>query len=346
MKVYQLAILAIPIAFVNHGCGDRASFRDSSTDLNQRANAGGSSDSTAAATSIDSASGDELSAGSSSGDAETDAGVANAADDGKNSKGNPLEATSGNGKPTGVVASPGTGTAAGTGQGIPRKITATELAAKCASSTVVAMQQVVTFAEPAGTCAWGTDSAPNLGNLGQLDSRVSARLEQDIVLAVPSNALLCSLSLDFIPDGTAGQNMVYDDEIFMTFNNVILAASQSYDTAFEKKDGYMMYDWNRLAGKPYTPTGFQQYCLGADQALGSCSIPPTQTPGVMKVTLSDALVQGIAASTGVTVAASGVAPNTSKFKFSFVTIGDNDAPDDCKHSKFEFQAAAKYVIFK
>jgi hypothetical protein len=237
---------------------------------------------------------------------------------------------------------------ADSGQGILKTISQAELAAKCASGQIVEFKQVISFPKPQTTCAWGTDAAPNLGNLGKKDQRVSARLEQDAPLGIPDNALLCSLNLDFIPDGSAGQQMYYDDEIFMTFNNVILAASQSYNTEFTKKDGFMVYDWASLVGKRYGQALFEPYCAGADSGQGECFIPPTETNGIMKVKFSDAIIQKIAVSTGVKYGdgKGPVTPAKSSFKFSFVTIGDNDDPADCKHSDFGFQVAAKYVVFK
>ena len=231
--------------------------------------------------------------------------------------------------------------------GVPSSISPAELAIKCANTEVVEYKQLISFPSPQNTCAWGTDANPNLGNLGKKDQRVSARHQQDAMLNIPENALICSLNMNFISDGSAGQQMYYDDEIFMTFNDVVLAASQSYETEFAKKDGFMVYDWTKMVGKKYGHALYEPYCVGADKGQGECFIPPTETNGIMKVNFSDAIVQGIAASTGVKLGDDKALPvNKTNFKFSFVTIGDNDSPIDCKHSKFEFRVAAKYVVFK
>jgi len=68
----------------------------------------------------------------------------------------------------------------------------------------------------------------------------------------------------------------------------------------------------------------------------------------MKVEFNDEIVQKIAVLSGASMATSEkpVAADKSKFEFSFITIGDNDDPIDCKHSKFEFKVSAQYVVFK
>ena len=272
MRAFRLAFISMPVALLMVSCGQEASFQDTAYG-HQALGAKGSGpglDSTAAATSIDNEAGVETKADSAAtGDDVTAAESAAAAK---------------------AAADEATATL-----GVPKNISPAELATKCANSEVVEYKQVISFAQPQDTCAWGTDAVPNMGNLGKKDGRVSARYQQDDLLKVPDNALLCSLNLDFVPDGSAGQQMYYDDEIFMTFNDVILAASQSYDTAFTKKDGFMVYDWSKLVGKKYGHDLFPAYCVGADQGQGECFIPPTETNGLMKVNFSDAIVQKIAA---------------------------------------------------
>jgi hypothetical protein len=317
----------MPVILITVSCGQEASFQDNAYGRQAPGKAGSESglDSTAAEASIDS-------------EVITDASSTSTTDEDGSAAADSAAS----------VLTAGASKETGTGAGVPASITPAELAMKCTTTETIQYQQVITFAQPEDTCAWGTDAVPINGNLGKKDQRVSARYQQDVLLKIPDNALLCSVNLDFIPEGAGGQQMYYDDEIFMTFNDVILAASQSYDTAFTKKDGFMVYDWEKLVGKKYGHNLFEPYCAGADSGQGECFIPETETNGVMKVNFSDAVVQGIAVSTGIKVADSAkpLDLNKTSFKFSFVTIGDNDAPADCKHSKFEFQVAAKYVVFK
>jgi hypothetical protein len=322
MKTYRLVFLSMPVALMMVSCGQEASFTDTASgrqSLSAKGATGAEPDgSTAAAASIEAGSESVTTAGASDEIGTEDSSQGASSED------------------------------AVPAIGVPSKISASELATKCSSSEVIEYNQLVTFGKPVDTCAWGTDAAPNMGNLGKKDQRVSARYEQNVMLNVPDNALLCGMNMNFVSDGSAAQQMFYDDEIFMTFNDAILAASQSYETAFVKKDGLMMYDWTKVVGKKYAQGQFPQYCAGADKGQGECFIPPTETNGIMKVNFSDTLVQGIAASTGIKLADSDkpTAVNKSSFKFSFVTLGDNDSPIDCKHSKFEFKVTAKYVVFK
>ncbi len=225
-------------------------------------------------------------------------------------------------------------------------ITRQELAARCAAAAPLSLQQTIVFDQPADTCAWGTDQSPNNGNLGPRQGRVSARLEQDVSLNLPRNALICGLDFDFSPSNEQGQQMYYDDEIFLNMNNVILAASQSYESVFAKKDGFLFYDWKNLVGKRYGSRQFKPYCAGGQRGKGKCFIPPTETSGKMRVDFSDEIVQAIV------IASTSNQPKSDRrvlavqdpFVFSFVTVGDNDSPIDCKHSRFEVDVKARFIL--
>jgi hypothetical protein len=335
-KALRRAILVIPLV----GCGQDASFTENvSTGARSAGIAGeGESglDSTAEAASIDSEVATEDVSGSV-GDSEASDVVADAAGNGSDTAAEDMAADGAGDE----------GDEAGAPKGVPPKVTAEDLAKKCATGKVTQLVQNIVFAKPATTCDWGTDANPKMGNLGRKDGRVSARFEQEVALKVPDNALICGLTLDFVDDTTAGQSMRYDDEIFLNFNNVILAASQSYAPAFTMKDGHMMYSWDGLVGKKYGYGLYEPYCAGAETGKGECFIPPTETTGLMKLNFDDSLIQSIAASTGIKVASPDkpVAGNKTDFRFNFVTTGDND-DSDCQHSKFEFKISAKYVVYQ
>ncbi len=232
----------------------------------------------------------------------------------------------------------------------------------CANGEKKTLKQMITFDPPEQKCPWGTDDDPFEGNLGIKDRRVSARIEQQVALDIPSNALFCDMSLDFkagLPeeDREKGQYMYYDDEIFLTFNDVIFAASQSYDNVFQNEEGFLIYDWNKIVGERYEWERFQPYCITMGTQEGACSIPKTQTKGYMDVALTPELVQNLAAYTGfvfdkkedkmqLTEEQAAEKKANEKFEFGFVTIGDDNTNIDCAHSKFEFEINLQYVVVK
>ncbi|MEZ4742012.1 MAG: hypothetical protein R3B45_06155 [Bdellovibrionota bacterium] len=228
--------------------------------------------------------------------------------------------------------------------GEPEPVTEESLAKKCLGTEVKTYTQTITFSEPEKSCDWNQN-----GNLDIKQAVVTARYRQDQALSMPEGAVLCSMSMDSLADGTdQGQYMYYDDEIFLTFNDYILAASQSNAKYFETtKDGFLIYDWKKLVGTTYSQTP-DPYCIGKAEGLGRCEIPKTETKGVMKVEFDDKIIQKIAVASGANQG-DGSAPTSvdlNKFKFSFITTGDNDTKIDCKHSKFEFKVATKYVLYK
>lgn len=221
------------------------------------------------------------------------------------------------------------------------EITPEELKKMCDNQTRVPFTQKIVFAEPQDSCTWNAN-----GNIAINDGVFTARREEYQSLNLPDKSLLCEMNLDFVTNNPNGQQMYYDDEIFVTFNNVILAASQSYNTYLAKnKDGFLVFDWKNMVGKQYNRFAFDQYCVGGGLGLGTCIIPPTETNGVMEINFEDIIIQKIAASTGLFLGTEGVDANKIKslFNLGFVTTGDNDTSIDCKHSRFEIEVKGSYI---
>jgi hypothetical protein len=246
-----------------------------------------------------------------------------------------------------VAGSAGSETAAAAGGPI---ITEAALALACAGADVKKYQQVITFPEPVAACTFGTDLAPVNGNIGPVDGRISARSEEPATLDLPKNAILCQLGMDFAngADGT-GQAMYYDDEIFLTFNNILLAGSQNLnlDKFFEKKDGFLLWNWDKLVSTPYVQSNGSTsiYCAGSETGEGKCAIPPTQTSGKIAIAFDDKLIRRVALSVGgVFDTGAKALVDQPAYQFKFITNGDNDTAIDCKHSAFKMTVNASYII--
>ena len=189
----------------------------------------------------------------------------------------------------------------------------------CTSGTKVTRTVKVEFAENTGTCAFGT-----AGNSSRLDGKVRARLEKYVNIALPENDLICDVRIS-----SANQSLKFDDEIFLTFNNIILLSSYNYNNRFSVVSGAAetpayQYSWQKLIGgfNPGQQHADGGYCLGEGQLGSSCNIPVTQTVGNFALELG----QRESAFLGLSAASS------KQAKVGFIVTGDNDS-SDCKHSK-------------
>lgn len=208
---------------------------------------------------------------------------------------------------------------------------AEDVASVCERHTPTVETFTLTFpADPPG-CAWGED-----GNLEMAQGVVTARAEQHLTLPLPEDAVVCDLTMSFEVDPGFEQVIYYDDNMFFTFNDVVLAASYGPMVDTLPKDGlFARWDWASLAGMPFdfdsaTPT----YCLGEAEGLSACDIPPPETNGPIALAFDPGLVNQL----------SFAALQAGTFDYAFVTIGDNDPDVDCYHDAFTIEVEAPYVV--
>ena len=75
------------------------------------------------------------------------------------------------------------------------------------------------------------------------------------------------------------------------------------------------------------------YCLGSDEGLASCTWPISEKQGQIKFSFAQPLL--------ISISANVPAENQ---QFSFAITGDNDRAIDCYHEKLEFTMNVKYYI--
>jgi hypothetical protein len=201
----------------------------------------------------------------------------------------------------------------------------------CAEHTPETTTLAVRFEATTEGCRWNEN-----GNLAPEDAVVTARDEQTETLDLGDSVVVCDMTFDFAgPDPEVAQVMRYDDNFFLTYDDVVLAASYApMVERFSEEDGLPVYDWDALSGMEFgfdtsTPT----FCLGADEGLSECVIPPPESEDEMTLSFGDELLSQL----------SYRAIAADRYDFSFITIGDNDPASDCTHEAFEFEVTVPYV---
>ena len=169
-------------------------------------------------------------------------------------------------------------------------------------------------------------------------NRLAARYEQKRTVSLPAGAILCGVELD-----NDLASFKYDDVIFLTLNNYVLAtnlkgslnrlATDSVQLSSSQDVNLYKYNWLQLRGAQFTNDA-DDYCLGAEEGMGACSWPITEQPGKINVGWDPKLLiaMGLAASN----------PEVQEFKF--VVTGDDDANLDCYHEELAFNTKVNYFI--
>ncbi len=181
-------------------------------------------------------------------------------------------------------------------------------------------------------CAWGEG-----GNLEAEQSVLTARTEDVVSLEMPRDVAICDVGLDFRgPDAGDEQIMTYDDHFLLTLDDVVLAASYSPLVDMLEADGLLrLYEWDRVVGATFSFEDFGSYCLGGEEGLSTCTIPPPATPGALTLDFGDDVVEQLAE----------YAYAEQRYDFAFVVVGDNDPEVDCSHAAFDFSVDVSYVAY-
>ncbi|MDQ3232398.1 MAG: hypothetical protein M3Q07_11300 [Pseudobdellovibrionaceae bacterium] len=193
-------------------------------------------------------------------------------------------------------------------------------------------------------------------NLSRKNEILRARREEFVDLPLQGMTRLCNMKFD-----APQQVMRFDDEIVITLNNLVVAASQDYSTRSKNqndqliyanglgvdKDGLVSYKWlppNGMQNLRYYNGKLHKYCLGLDPRQADfdrlCQIPRTSTNGDMKLTLPQDAFLKLAAKAGLVLDRQiATAP---KAQLGFITTGDND-DSDCQHLDFRMNVAIDYI---
>jgi hypothetical protein len=200
----------------------------------------------------------------------------------------------------------------------------------CNEEAPISVKLAVEFPATDPDCPWDTAD-----NLPIEQGAITARIEQTAELALPEGVVVCGMDYDFLgPSGGTGTPIVYDDNFYFTFDDVLLATS--YEPAvdwFETREGLPLYAWDSLVGQEFDHGNTESWCLGDDDDRSDCEIPPTETRGVMSLSFDPDLVNELSLR----------ALQEDRYVFSFITTGDNDPESDCSHEDFAFEVEVGYV---
>ncbi len=212
------------------------------------------------------------------------------------------------------------------------------VAGRCGDpSNVKTMTKTIFWKANDGQCPFGIGT-----NNPGVNERFSARLEEKKALELDENNAVCDISMNF-----PGDQIAFDDEFILTFNGIVLVASEDVTTSrvwnglqtasFDSIDNELfIYDWSRIVGKPFPYDENEPYCLGG---MNNCTLPKpnddnSNNTGSMSLEVDKDLVQKVF--------------NLSKERyFNLVVMGDNDtaAPGDCYHSDLSIEVEIEYIPY-
>lgn len=196
------------------------------------------------------------------------------------------------------------------------------VAPTCENTKNQSIKMPIYFKNPSVTCEFGKN-----GNLSRLDRYHRARTEQSQKFPLLGIGKVCDVKFNF-PE----QNLFYDDEVLFTFNDVLLMASKDFSSRFAMTNNLRIYDWTKIRGIDHLESNVGPYCIGSELGKGSCSIPPTETLGTVKLNIDQSLISQLTDRA--------IATNAAEFKW--ITLGDND-DSDCQHSDISFEIEIQYI---
>ncbi|WP_141733788.1 hypothetical protein [Oligoflexus tunisiensis] len=194
-------------------------------------------------------------------------------------------------------------------------------------------------------------------NLSRKNEVLRARREEFVELPLEGMTRLCNMKFD-----APQQVMRFDDEIMITLNSLVVAASQDYSTKSKHlednlevypngltvdADGLVTYKWlppNGMQNLEYFNGKLAKYCLGLDPSKPDfdqlCRIPKTSTNGNMQLTLPQDAFLKLAAKAGLVFDKQ--IQSVPKAQLGFITTGDNDN-SDCQHLDFRMTVTIDYI---
>ena len=202
----------------------------------------------------------------------------------------------------------------------------TDVATLCATSPRKTRVVPISFAATNNRqCPWKEGS-----NLPAKDGIVRARTEESISLQTSEKETICGIKVN-----SSQQTITFDDEMTLTFNDVVLMSSYDYSSRYTLVDGMPLYSWEALknAFNPGPATPFNPFCISSqNDPAPVCTVPKTQIPGLFKLNVP----------AEISAKLSEKALAEKKAIIGLIVTGDDDAAD-CNHSEIKLDIELEYV---
>lgn len=202
-----------------------------------------------------------------------------------------------------------------------------------------------------GSCAWGQDGngrylraeTEPFGNGRIGDGYITARYKQrfqilpdqrsgSVANGQPHKYLICTVNFS----SKAGATWRYDDHMFLTINDNVIATDQGQTLSdrFELKNGFYQFDWDNLIGSKHSG---QPYTLD-----GAFKFPGSDSTGEVSINLDVSEHQNLAKN--ILEGSSRTEINSLDGLFLDLHItGDDNNDKDCKHSGLILEGTVRYL---
>jgi hypothetical protein len=202
----------------------------------------------------------------------------------------------------------------------------TDVATLCATSPRKTRVVPISFAATNNRqCPWSVGS-----NLPAQDGIVRARTEESVSLQTSEKEAICGIKVN-----SSQQTITFDDEMTLTFNDVVLLSSYDYSSRYTLVDGMPLYSWEAIknAFNPGPATPFSPFCISSpNEPAPVCTVPKTQIPGLFKLNVP----------AEISAKLSEKALAEKRATIGLIVTGDDDAAD-CNHSEIKLDIELEYV---
>ncbi len=185
----------------------------------------------------------------------------------------------------------------------------------CMSKPATLKSIEITFPAYTEGCAWEQGD-----NLDPVDGVARARVEEYVPLELAQDETLCGVAFS-----SDQQQIYFDDELLLTFNDAILMSSYNYNDRFTTDNGLVFYNWPGLIDgfNPGKYKSTASYCIGDRNGTDpGCQVPITNTTGQFQLTVAQSDAEKLSL----------LAKQEGRADVGLVITGDNDS-NDCKHSE-------------
>jgi hypothetical protein len=188
------------------------------------------------------------------------------------------------------------------------------------ATSLQTLEQAISFPERLG-CRFG--QAPNLE---RDQGHITAAEEQSFDLQLPEGTI-CGMEIE----SQSNEKIKYDDFlVFSIDDKVIMASNEQLVEKLSKKNGLYEWDFTKVVGSEIKEFKQKPYCM---VKAADCSIPATETKGVISLRVSAKDIAPISAAL----------QGRKTVAITLTSTGDDDETKDCSHSTLDMSVKVTYL---